>query len=563
MKITCQACHSKYNVADEKVQGKIVKIRCRKCGATIVVHGNAPATGTAPSPSEAPPAGRITAPDQAQWHVSLSDTDQRQMTLAELVSAYQAGIATQDTFLWTDGMADWKPLAEVDAVVLALNAASKGGGGPAKSAVSEAPPAARAQGEAAAAAPVNEAPVVYRQPEATAPAYRQLEAAAPVAYRAPQAAAPVTQHPVEAAAPVAYQAPQAAAPVTQHPVEAPAPVAYRAPQAAAPVAYRAPEAAVPIAASREAGVSHEADVASQLVAETRRASVVKRENRGRDLFAASPESRAIDERPAPQYPAAYAVDVGKPTGQRNENSVLFSLAMLTKTGEERAPRPESTATKDDSGMIDLKALAEKAASMRPAADGVIRAPALSTKAEVYIPPLAVSPNFGSYLGTGPARPARSRTLAIVGGGVGVVALVVFGVFLGTQIGASTAPPTVASAAVSAEASDGADAAGATAATPSASESAGEAAASAVPSSTASASVAKAAPGGWRPPPRPWGGAGAGKTGGGAAAAGGGGAAAAGGAASGAAAPAPAPKKTSDCGCNGDLMCLMKCSASGH
>ena len=32
MKITCQSCQSKYNVADEKVQGKIVKIRCRKCG---------------------------------------------------------------------------------------------------------------------------------------------------------------------------------------------------------------------------------------------------------------------------------------------------------------------------------------------------------------------------------------------------------------------------------------------------------------------------------------------------------------------------------------------------
>jgi len=42
MKITCQSCQSKYNVADEKVQGKIVKIRCRKCGSTIVVQGRGP-----------------------------------------------------------------------------------------------------------------------------------------------------------------------------------------------------------------------------------------------------------------------------------------------------------------------------------------------------------------------------------------------------------------------------------------------------------------------------------------------------------------------------------------
>ena len=35
MKITCQSCQSKYTVSDEKVQGKTVKIKCRKCGATL------------------------------------------------------------------------------------------------------------------------------------------------------------------------------------------------------------------------------------------------------------------------------------------------------------------------------------------------------------------------------------------------------------------------------------------------------------------------------------------------------------------------------------------------
>ena len=54
MKISCQSCQSKYNVADEKVQGKVVKIRCRKCGATIVVDGNAPAGGAGTNGSVAP-----------------------------------------------------------------------------------------------------------------------------------------------------------------------------------------------------------------------------------------------------------------------------------------------------------------------------------------------------------------------------------------------------------------------------------------------------------------------------------------------------------------------------
>jgi len=300
-------------------------------------------------------------------------------------------------------------------------------------------------------------------------------------------------------------------------------------------------------------------------AEPRRASLVRRESRGRDLFGASAESQShpLDERPVPQHAAAsYASDIGKPTGQRNENSVLFSLAMLTKTGEQRAPQTEPSATTEDSGMIDLKALAEKAASMRPAADGVARASALSTKAEVYVPPLAVSPSFGSYLGASPARPPRNRTLAIVGGGVGVVALVVFGVFLGTQLGASTSAPAIASAAAASDSPDASEAA--SAAAPTASDTAAETA-SAAPSATASAPTAKAG-GGWHPPPgwRPGGGAAGGvkPAGGGAAA---GGAAPAGGSSGGGGAtpPPPPPKKTSDCGCNGDLMCLMKCSASGH
>src|ERR1700722_16266645 len=107
MKITCQSCQSKYNVADDKVQGKIVKIRCRKCGSTIVVNATAgrARNGSAPpppptAPSTAPMAGDSfglgpAIPGKAgvtgEWHVSVTDTDQRTMSLEELVTAYNAG----------------------------------------------------------------------------------------------------------------------------------------------------------------------------------------------------------------------------------------------------------------------------------------------------------------------------------------------------------------------------------------------------------------------------------------------------------------------------------------
>ena len=39
MKITCQSCGAKYAIADEKVRGRRVKVRCKSCNEPIVVDG--------------------------------------------------------------------------------------------------------------------------------------------------------------------------------------------------------------------------------------------------------------------------------------------------------------------------------------------------------------------------------------------------------------------------------------------------------------------------------------------------------------------------------------------
>src|SRR5438067_5674669 len=41
MKIVCDKCSTKYSIADEKVRGKVFKIRCKKCSHIIVVKGEA------------------------------------------------------------------------------------------------------------------------------------------------------------------------------------------------------------------------------------------------------------------------------------------------------------------------------------------------------------------------------------------------------------------------------------------------------------------------------------------------------------------------------------------
>ena len=60
MKITCEACSAKYSVADAKVRGRAFKIRCKRCGAAIVVRGERLA-------------------ESAAWHVMVSGAEQGPM----------------------------------------------------------------------------------------------------------------------------------------------------------------------------------------------------------------------------------------------------------------------------------------------------------------------------------------------------------------------------------------------------------------------------------------------------------------------------------------------------
>lgn len=117
MKITCQACQAKYTIADEKIQGKIAKIRCRKCGATVLVDASSGGAAKAEG-GGAPPA--VT----DSWLVSVAEGDQRTMTQRDVVEAHGANVITGDTYVWKEGMTDWQPLAEVAELMTAIHAAA-------------------------------------------------------------------------------------------------------------------------------------------------------------------------------------------------------------------------------------------------------------------------------------------------------------------------------------------------------------------------------------------------------------------------------------------------------
>jgi predicted Zn finger-like uncharacterized protein len=167
MKFLCGNCKAKYQIADEKVSGKTLRMKCRRCGHDILIDGhsmpasNPPAAppprraGTAsvvPAPARAgsgaqplpprpaalgqglprptatrskPPSAlgaefrrHVAAPPEVPkrtapydlWHVAIQDVPVGPMTREELGRKIDAGAVNADSLCWREGMDDWRPL---------------------------------------------------------------------------------------------------------------------------------------------------------------------------------------------------------------------------------------------------------------------------------------------------------------------------------------------------------------------------------------------------------------------------------------------------------------------
>ena len=289
MKIQCQSCQAKYTIADEKVLGKVVKIRCKKCSSTIVINGNDQA-------ASADAGGDNNAFDYAggaggdQWTVNVADGDQRTMTVGEIATEYRNGVINDETYCWKDGMADWLPLREIDQIYASV----KGGGGGVDVQMSV-------------------------SPSASVP---------------PPAAAPLfgaSTVPVDAFAGSV----------------SPKPAGNGGAGAlfSAPAADPAPAAA---AARRAGGRAQGADLFGN----------VEKAGGEEEVMTSAATGGGGGGAVAAAVPAAD----DKLTGQRNENSVLFSLSALTDKADAKSSsssgggRGATTATGDGSGLIDIRAL---------------------------------------------------------------------------------------------------------------------------------------------------------------------------------------------------------------
>jgi TonB family protein len=123
MKIVCDACGAKYAIADEKVRGKVFKIRCKKCSNVIVVRGlsgEGDAADEQLSQQETrtfgydEQEGAEAASSEGVWHLVIDQDQIGPITDEEVRERFARGEVDRDTYAWREGFGDWMPLAAID-----------------------------------------------------------------------------------------------------------------------------------------------------------------------------------------------------------------------------------------------------------------------------------------------------------------------------------------------------------------------------------------------------------------------------------------------------------------
>lgn len=69
-----------------------------------------------------------------EYSVDFGEGDQRTLSVREIATEYANGTITRETYVWTDGFADWKPLGEVAELFRAVTAAKEAKSSPRSSA---------------------------------------------------------------------------------------------------------------------------------------------------------------------------------------------------------------------------------------------------------------------------------------------------------------------------------------------------------------------------------------------------------------------------------------------
>lgn len=170
MKFVCPSCQKKYQIADEKISGKMLRMDCRECGHPISLRGEGMASNPPPSSSQAfgmarpsavapapsasarpasvrpPPTpsnlpgsmsrprssaglsvpavrpslrGNLSrAPSQLPrkddlWHVAINHVPVGPLKKEDVARKIVSGAVTEASLAWREGFGDWRPVKEI------------------------------------------------------------------------------------------------------------------------------------------------------------------------------------------------------------------------------------------------------------------------------------------------------------------------------------------------------------------------------------------------------------------------------------------------------------------
>jgi predicted Zn finger-like uncharacterized protein len=141
MKFSCDKCNTRYSIADERVRGRVLKIRCKACNHVITVrehegaHGE-PAdhaaydVGAPPTPGDdehtrvSPPAGTEGA-GADDWFVSFDGEQEGPLPLARALDRVRAERPRgRECYCWRAGFFVWLPVEEVAEFAASLGRAA-------------------------------------------------------------------------------------------------------------------------------------------------------------------------------------------------------------------------------------------------------------------------------------------------------------------------------------------------------------------------------------------------------------------------------------------------------
>lgn len=165
MKFLCSNCKAKYQIPDDKVAGRTLRMTCRRCKEEIVIRGEPvrPSAAGINSPLpvlSAPPSAlaadfhsRVSNPSASfgdtpmfdEWHVAINEIPVGPMRRDEVARKIATGAVGPDSLAWREGLDDWIRVAYIPELAMLLPAGMRPSSLPPAAPVAPMQPAQRAE----------------------------------------------------------------------------------------------------------------------------------------------------------------------------------------------------------------------------------------------------------------------------------------------------------------------------------------------------------------------------------------------------------------------------------